>query len=274
MQRRLDKINRQWLTRLYYLAHSPYQITWALDSNVISCTPGAAQAFLDAALASHLWGYHIAHASQNLLSNVMYPHNFNIISAWGQLTSDLLREWFLTALSEGVASDDQKTLHIAELRLRARDPSGGLVVGRVAPEYGAAFYDVMDQGNATRPPAKRPDRIRITPLIRGTAHVLHTTNATLCHVFNGELVERQLLVTPAGREMVGGAMRTKMAYILLKDARECTQRLDADRRCHRLRYARLLCVSCQELSMRRTAVSSSISLLPSPSVPMMQPAQA
>jgi hypothetical protein len=26
---------RQWLTRLYYMAHSPFHITWALDSNVV-----------------------------------------------------------------------------------------------------------------------------------------------------------------------------------------------------------------------------------------------
>jgi len=36
-QNRSDKVPRQWLTRLYYLAQSPYQITWALDSNVVSC---------------------------------------------------------------------------------------------------------------------------------------------------------------------------------------------------------------------------------------------
>lgn len=41
----------------------------------------------------------------------MYPHNFNIIFMWNPITSDLLREWFLTAISEGIASDDQKSLH-------------------------------------------------------------------------------------------------------------------------------------------------------------------
>ena len=47
-QRRPDKIPRQWLTRLYYMAHSPYEVTWALDSNVVSCSPGAASRFLTA----------------------------------------------------------------------------------------------------------------------------------------------------------------------------------------------------------------------------------
>ena len=56
-QNRRDAIPRQWLTRLYYMAHSPYLITWALDSNVISCTPGAALAFLSSASSTGLWGY-------------------------------------------------------------------------------------------------------------------------------------------------------------------------------------------------------------------------
>ena len=36
-QNRADGFPRQWLTRLYYMAHSPFQITWALDSNVVTC---------------------------------------------------------------------------------------------------------------------------------------------------------------------------------------------------------------------------------------------
>jgi hypothetical protein len=55
---------RQWATRLYYMALSPFELTWALDSNAISCTPGAAGRFLAAARASPpLWGLDIAHAS-------------------------------------------------------------------------------------------------------------------------------------------------------------------------------------------------------------------
>ena len=55
---------RQWATHLYYMALSPFELTWALDSNAISCTPGAAGRFLAAARASPpLWGLDIAHAS-------------------------------------------------------------------------------------------------------------------------------------------------------------------------------------------------------------------
>ena len=100
-QNRTDGWPRQWLTRLYYMAHSPFEITWALDSNVGTCTPGAAQAFLDAALQTKLWGYDVAQASQSVL--VMYPHNWNIVFRWSPVVSSLMRDWFLLQLRRGVA---------------------------------------------------------------------------------------------------------------------------------------------------------------------------
>ena len=182
-QKRGDNLPRQWLTRLYYIAHSPFELTWALDSNVISCTPGAAQVFLQSALLAKLWGYHIAHASQNVLgsdvSSVMYPHNFNIVFQWSVPTSALMREWFLLTLRNGVTSDDQKTLHIAELRLAFRS---GLNVGRIAPPFSAAFYNVLGHSNGSV--TLRPDRARVTPVLQGPVHVIHTANRSLCAIFN------------------------------------------------------------------------------------------
>jgi hypothetical protein len=104
---RADQHSRQWFTRLYYLAHTPFQITMALDSNVVSCTPGAAQAFLDAAVQTELWGYHIAHGSQHVLPRRIVPHNWNLAYHWSELTSALLREWLMLQLRQGAAADDQ-----------------------------------------------------------------------------------------------------------------------------------------------------------------------
>lgn len=72
---RKDAMPRQWLTRLYYIAHSPFRVTWALDSNVISCVPGGASSFLDAALQNDLWGFDIAHANQ--AQAICKQHNSN-----------------------------------------------------------------------------------------------------------------------------------------------------------------------------------------------------
>ena len=96
---RKDRISRQWLTRLYYLALSPFYITWALDSNVVTCTPGAAQAFLDAAMQTDLWGYHIAHGSM-LQKRHMYPHTWNVAYRWDETTSVLMREWLTLQLRQ------------------------------------------------------------------------------------------------------------------------------------------------------------------------------
>eukprot|EP00966_Prymnesium_polylepis_P144767 3343028-Prymnesium_polylepis.1 len=107
------------------MAHSPYEITWALDSNVACCTRLSATAFLQGALATGLWGYDIAHANQR--DGAMWPHNFNIVYKWSAPTAAVMRDWFLLQLRRGVATDDQQTLLVAELRYRhvsdGRDPN-------------------------------------------------------------------------------------------------------------------------------------------------------
>ena len=55
-QNRGDNLPRQWLTRLYYMAHSPFEITWALDSNVACCTRMSATAFLQECCNIPLFG--------------------------------------------------------------------------------------------------------------------------------------------------------------------------------------------------------------------------
>lgn len=172
--RRADKVPRQWLTRLYYLAHSPFHITWALDSNVVSCTPGAAQAFLDAALQTELWDHHIASGNQNLKSNTLYPHNWNIVYRWTPQTSSLLRDWLLLQLRQGVATDDQSTLHMAEMRALSQ-VGAQLKVGVLAPSFGVAFQNIIQTDDRN---------LRLTALLRGPSHVLHSTNASHCAAVN------------------------------------------------------------------------------------------
>ena len=72
----------------------------ALPSPQVSCTPGAASKFLDVALRSQLWGLHIAHASQNVLTETMYPHNFNLLVRWSEPTAALMRDWLLLSMRQ------------------------------------------------------------------------------------------------------------------------------------------------------------------------------
>merc|ERR1712216_683135 len=108
----------------------------------------------------------------------MYPHNFNIAFRWCRQTSDLLRDWLLLNMRSGVTADDQKTLHVAEIRqrhlTRPRDsdpyanPNARLLVGRIVPQFGAAYYNVI---NASSHRA-RADYARVTPTLVGRVHVL------------------------------------------------------------------------------------------------------
>ena len=193
-----DNLPRQWLTRLYYLAHSPFMITWALDSNVYACTYGAAQLLLDDAIMRDMWGFDIATANQR--EGPMYPHNFNLLYKWSPRTSALMRDWLMLQMRRGLATDDQKTLQFAEIRAVA---AGGLSVGQVASPYAAALYNAL-----TIKAKSGVVTFRISRVLRGPAHILHTKNPSDCAVYNEfENEERQLLqishkATGAGKSNV------------------------------------------------------------------------
>ena len=185
---------RQWATRLYYLAHSPYEVTWALDSNVVCCDPTRAAAFLDAALHTRMWGFDIASANQ--AQGEMYPHNWNIMYRWSRATSNMMRDWLLLQFRRGLATDDQGTLFAAEQRQRA---AGGLRVGQVPTPFAAAFYS-----------AKKSSFFpRVTRPLTGAAVVLHVgsgnaaAGAEWCRAFNQRVGTRRQLYLP-GR----GALQT------------------------------------------------------------------
>jgi len=170
------------------MALSPFAITWALDSNVMQCpgpqAAGAAQTFLDAALRSSLWGYDIAHSNQHPSNpskgGGAVPHNWNILYGWNSRTSNLFRDWMMLMLRRGISSNDQGPLHIAELRQQA---AGGLTVGQVPTEFGAAFLS-MSPSRGFYP--------RITRTIGGFAHVVHgkpEQASAWCAAFNGVAAE-------------------------------------------------------------------------------------
>ena len=64
---------------------------------------------------------------------------------------------------------------------------GGLQVGKVTAAFGAAFL-------AYDPKTYRPDNARVTTLLRGTAHMLHSPNRSMCDLFNAD--------APAARQML------------------------------------------------------------------------
>ena len=199
---RHDKLPRQWTTRLYYMALSPFAITLAFDSNVYHC-PGpfaveAVHRFLRAADRTDLWGYDIAHANghRGVGRDKMAPHCFALIFRWNERTSAVFRDWFMLMLRRGIATNDQEPLRVAEARQSAvQRGQHQLRVGQVPSEYAAAFY-------SAKPGQFYP---RISRPLRGPAYVVHGTpivsgmtrgnsGPELCRSFNAARgTRRQLL---------------------------------------------------------------------------------
>lgn len=203
---------RQWATRLYYLALTPFEVTWALDSNSACCDPHAAAKFLRNALGSRMWGYDIATASQG--HGPLYPHNWNIMYRWTKATSNLMRDWLLLQFRRGLASDDQATLFAAMQRQRA---AGGVRVGQMPAPYAMAFYSV--KGGHFFPRLTRP--------LAAPAVVFHSGRNTAkgvriwCEVFNeAKGVRRQIYIESKQSRDV---MRT------FRSSRECKKKLSLPR---------------------------------------------
>ncbi len=172
---RPDKLQRQWTTRVLYMAYSPFEITWAMDSNVYACPgPSASNAvhkFLLAAESTDLWGYDIAHA--NLArGSAIFPHLFSLVWRWTPATSNVFRDWFMLMLRRGLAKSDQEPLRIAEARQLA---AGGLRLGQVPTEFALAM-------NSAFLTSFWP---RVTRPLQGAARIVHSTPLPRKHGLNG-----------------------------------------------------------------------------------------
>jgi len=121
-------------------------------------------------------------------------------------------------MRHGVAADDQGTLRIAEMRMIAA--GSGLMVGQVAAHFGAAFYNVVPRGKQG---GIRADGARITPVIQGRAHLLHSSNISLCGVINADTQTRQILMVRTGRERKSN--RSVLWFQAYRSQQACTSKL-------------------------------------------------
>ena len=90
-------------------------------------------------------------------------------------------------MQQGVASDDQSTLHVAELYFRKAYGKRGFRVGQIAPSFGTAWQNVVQT---------ETHHVKITNRLDGPVHVIHSTNASQCEALNllGRTV-RQVVAT-------------------------------------------------------------------------------
>ncbi|CAM9340283.1 unnamed protein product [Ectocarpus fasciculatus] len=100
-------VSRQWLTRLEYLARSPYETTLALDSQALCCAPDV-EDFLK---KSRVEEFDLAFAVQN--PDLLAPHNWAILYRKNENTKRLFNRWRVLQIEYSRAGSDQQTLEMA-----------------------------------------------------------------------------------------------------------------------------------------------------------------
>ncbi len=164
---RPDGIFRQWFSRLFYLAHSPFKITWYLDSHARVPTKRLAWALeefersdLDFVVASSR-------------TDRFKCHNFNMMFSWNERVRTLFIDWLLRQLQRGVSVDDQLTLCNA---LACAGEKYGLKYGTISPSWAFAWLSLnRGKGNTWW-------KHRTTRVISGPAEICHSSEALLCEV--------------------------------------------------------------------------------------------
>ena len=174
---RPDGLSRQWMTRLYYMAATPFEITLALDASHIPCgeisslAPYFASESFDIAVASS------SHSDSE--NNPLQPHNWAILYKMSNLTQLLFKEWLVRQLQAGVAADDQSTLRSSYLTLRSQ----GLRVKKLDNAFAAAFLSV-DKSTGFFP---RQTRLLQHPM--KIIHSFHSKHSEVCSLVNGKTSE-------------------------------------------------------------------------------------
>ena len=206
-----DDLGGGQLARIYWMAHTPWRLTWALDSSVVSCTRGAAAQLLANAALTQLWKFDVAHPSQAVASRVMWPQTESFLYVWSSQVSRLFQQWLLLAMRNGIDAAADVPIHLAELRL-----SQTLRIGLLAPEFAAA---VAPLPNATHPRHGRTDGAAVSAVLRGRAHIVHlgpgadaSLAASRCAWANtDEAKPRQLLMRRGASGGSGGSPRRDTA---------------------------------------------------------------
>jgi hypothetical protein len=179
---------RQWLTRLYYLASTPYILTFALDSNVQACadpSPVLAEA-LD---TDFDWA--VANQHQSPFNRDLKSHNFALMYKWSKRTAAVFDRWIELQLIAGKAACDQGTLTKAILELRE---SISLKVRKIRNSVAAALIPSV--------PGKYWPRV--TRLLDGSVTFFHKqpgpSAAFICHAINRKPQRRVLVVEGVTKE--------------------------------------------------------------------------
>jgi hypothetical protein len=157
---RPDGIYRQWFTRAYYLAHSPFQITWYVDSHVSFLTTTLEQAMEDFEKKTD-----VDIAVANSQPNGFTCHNFAILYRWNDRVQKLFADWLFRQLQVGMTIDDQHTMCDA---MACGGEQYGLKYGAISSQWALAWLSL----NSGKDKEWWP--IRTTRILSSAPQICHT----------------------------------------------------------------------------------------------------
>ena len=174
---RPDGVFRQWFTRMYYLAHSPFEYTWYVDSHVAFFTTQLEQAFQDFKSSD------IDIATANQSPNGFVCHNFTILYRWNDRVQSLFVNWMLRQLDRGIPADDQHPLCEA---MGCAGQSYGLKYGMISPKWVLAWLSLKWGEN------NEHWRHRTTQVLEGRPQICHSRD--VCEIANKTAYETPRVV--------------------------------------------------------------------------------
>ena len=165
---REDGVFRQWFSRIYYLAHSPFAISWYVDSHAVFATTQLRHAF------QQFQESNIDFAVSSSSPTDFQCHNFAMLYRWNDQVKAMFVDWILEQLKAGINKDDQATLCRA---LKNGKENYGLKYGALSPNWAFAWLSLNKEkgGNGEDWFAYRSTRV-----ITGKPQVCHSPEAQLC----------------------------------------------------------------------------------------------
>jgi hypothetical protein len=191
--------SRQWLTRLFYLALSPFELTLEIDSTVTVCSTTLVEE-LEAEWQAKSFDF----ASQvervsvsQTLKHIVHPHNFALMYFWNSNTIRLLSEWFEIYKDTYNTLDDQKTLSLA---IQSPKLAQQIRIAKIKDSFALGFLSP----SSCSPPGSQ---VRCTRAFAGKVSMFHSYdgkrvpakyNRQFCDFLNSETGWRQILFKPSG----------------------------------------------------------------------------
>jgi hypothetical protein len=186
--------SRQWLTRLYYLAMSPFELTVEIDSTVTVCSTTLVED-LEAELASKRFDFasQVEYISRPANApHIVHPHNFVLMYFWNANAASLFSAWFDIYKDTYDTLDDQKTLSLA---LRSPSLPARVRFAKVKDSFAMGFL-------ASAVCSSPGSQARCTRAISGKMSMFHSFDGKrlperhknrFCEFYNENTARRQLV---------------------------------------------------------------------------------